>query len=299
MYGTGTVWCQSASEAAAWKADPAGQAAKAAAEAAAEATAKRDRETAFQTAVAAAKAAAPALAAAFRALEPGSDGESPFGAMKWIPAGTFSMGSPSSEAGRDDNETQHQVTLTKGYWMMEHEVTQGEWLAVMGTNPSHFTACGPTCPVEMVSWDDAVAFAKAASKRDRVKYKLPTEAQWERAARGGRTGEVYAGGNELRAVGWTKENSDSKTHGVCQKQRNGYGLCDMSGNVLEWTLDWYDKAYPGTTTDPVGAPSGSARVIRGGSWVNESALARVANRSWSAPGNRGSNLGVRLVRSSP
>ena len=233
-------------------------------------------------------------------LAPAADFSSPsVGVMKWIPAGTFSMGSPSSESGRSADETQHSVTLTKGYWMMEHEVTQGEWEEVMGTNPSEFTACGATCPVELVSWDDAVAFAEKASVRDGETYRLPTEAEWERAARGVREGEMYAGGNDLAAVGWTSENSGDTTHPVCKKQRNGYGLCDMTGNVWEWTSDWYAAAYPGTTTDRVGAPAGSVRVFRGGSWDDVPANARVANRSGNTPGVRWYGLGVRLVRSSP
>ena len=231
----------------------------------------------------------------------GKDWTSPtLGVMKWIPEGTFSMGSPSSETGRNGDETQHRVTLTEGYWMMEHEVTQGEWLAVMGTNPSYFSACGGTCPVEQVSWDDAVAFAKAVSKRDGETYRLPTEAEWERAARGGRAGEVYAGGNEVGAVGWTKENSGASTHEVCQKQRNGYGLCDMTGNVWEWASDLNAAAYPGTTTgtttDPTGASAGSYRVFRGGSWDDDAAGARVAYRVESSPVSRGYFLGLRLAR---
>ncbi len=217
------------------------------------------------------------------------------GPMKWIPAGTFSMGSPSSEADRSDHETQHQVTLTKGYWMMEHEVTQGEWQAVMGSNPSSFSACGPTCPVEKVSWHDAVAFAKAASWRDGVTYALPTEAQWEYAARGGRTGKLYAGSNEATSVGWIDANSGGTTHAVCGKARNGYGLCDMTGNVWEWTSDWVG-AYAGSATDPTGASTGSLRVNRGGSWLNSPRFARVANRNGNDPTDRRVYLGFRLAR---
>jgi formylglycine-generating enzyme required for sulfatase activity len=116
---------------------------------------------------------------------PGEDWTSPsLGVMKWIPAGTFTMGSPYG-VGEDDEHPQHTVRLSRGFWMMEHEVTQGEWEAVMGSNPSNFSTCGPTCPVEQVSWDDAVSFAKKVSTRDGLEYRLPTEAEWEYAARGG------------------------------------------------------------------------------------------------------------------
>ncbi len=229
----------------------------------------------------------------------GRDWQSPtLGTMKWIPAGTFTMGSPSSEAGRGSNEVQHRVTLTKGFWMMEHEVTQGEWQSVMGSNPSDFSSCGPTCPVEWVSWDDAVEFAKRVSARDGVQYRLPTEAEWEYAARGGQS-YVYAGGSEATSVGWIGVNSGSKTHAVCGKARNGYGLCDMTGNVWEWTADWFGDYPSGSVTDPTGASTGSDRVTRGGSWSVPAVLARAALRDWSDPGHRYGGLGVRLLRTNP
>lgn len=229
----------------------------------------------------------------------GADFESPtLGTMKWIPAGTFLMGSPSSEVGRGDEETQHEVTLTKGYWMMEHEVTQGEYEAVMGTNPSHFATCGSTCPVGRLSWNVAVVFARAASVRDGVAYRLPTEAEWERAARGGRSGELYAGGGEVNAAGWTRDNSESTPHPVCQKRRNAYGLCDMTGNESEWTSDWYGP-YTGSSTDPQGATSGSGRVFRGGAWYNQLSWARVAMRDGSAPSGANFKGGFRLIRPAP
>ncbi len=223
------------------------------------------------------------------------------GIMKWIPAGTFLMGSPTSESGRSNDETQHSVTLTKGYWLMEHEVTQGAWQAVMGSNPSNFAACGPTCPVEQVSWDAAVAFARKASARDGVTYTLPTEAQWEFAARGGQaTGQLtlYAGSNETEAVGWVDPNSGSTTHAVCGKARNGYGLCDMTGNVWEWTADRYGD-YAGSAADPTGAATASNRVGRGGGWSLSARYARVADRNGDDPTNRSSDLGLRLARMSP
>ena len=182
---------------------------------------------------------------------------------------------------------------------MEHEVTQGEWQAVMGSKPSYFTACGPTCPVEQVSWDDAVAFAKKASARDGVTYTLPTEAQWEYAARGGRTGELYAGSNEASSVGWTSENSGSTTHAVCGKARNGYGLCDMTGNVWEWTSDGYGN-YGGSATDPTGSSTNSRRVYRGGGGLFSALYARVASRDSTDPtGRYNKGLGFRLSRTAP
>ncbi len=225
-----------------------------------------------------------------------SDFQSPtLGTMKWIPAGTFTMGSATSESGRFDDETQHSVTLTKGCWLMEHEVTQGEWQSVMGSNPSNFKACGPTCPVEQVSWDDAVAFAQKASARDGVEYTLPTEAEWEYAARGGLMGELYAGSDEATSVGWIDANSGNITHTVCGKARNGYGLCDMTGNVWEWTSDGYGD-YGGSATDPTGASNSSYRVNRGGGWGSYAQSARVAYRFRYEPTNRGDYLGFRLSR---
>ena len=219
------------------------------------------------------------------------------GVMKWIPRGTFTMGSPISEAGRSSEETQHSVRLTQGYWLMEHEVTQDEWLAVMGRNPSYFPACGHRCPVEQVSWVDSVTFAQRASARDGVTYALPTEAQWEYAARGGQDA-VYAGSNQARLVGWIDDNSGGVTHPVCGLARNGYGLCDMTGNVWEWTSDWYG-AYTGNSTDPTGASDGDARIFRGGSWHFPAVYARLALRRSLNPNNRGGFLGLRLVRTIP
>jgi formylglycine-generating enzyme required for sulfatase activity len=229
----------------------------------------------------------------------GSDWRSPtLGTMKWIPAGSFTMGSPSSESGRyDDEGPQHRVTLTKGFWLMEHEVTQGEWAAVMGSNPAYNTSCGSTCPVERVSWTDALEFAKRASARDGVTYRLPTESEWEYAARGGQS-YVYAGSAEAGSVAWTSDNSGGRTHAVCGKSRNGFGLCDMSGNVFEWTSDWYTASL-GPATDPVGASSGAYRVYRGGSWRDGPRVARVACRYYGGPDSRVDFLGLRLARTVP
>jgi formylglycine-generating enzyme required for sulfatase activity len=233
--------------------------------------------------------------------------------MQWIPAGTFTMGSPAGEPERGSDEAAHAVTLTQGFWMMEHEVTQGEWQAVMGSNPvatgtqywdgqeqgsCQGAGVGATLPVACVSWSQAVEFAQRASARDGVTYRLPTESEWEYAARGGGS-SVYAGSESLDAVGWYEGNSGRRLRPVCGKSRNGYGLCDMSGNVWEWVGDWYGDYPTGSVTDPTGAAAGSTRVARGGGWAFPARDARVASRAWFAPSNRLAALGFRLVRSGP
>jgi len=225
------------------------------------------------------------------------------GTMRLIPAGTFTMG---CQPGRDDvlwgcyvdESPPHVVTLTKAFYMMDHEVTHAEWAAVMGAKTSEFSSCGPTCPVEYVSWDDIQPFIGKVSARDGVTYRLPTEAEWEYAARGG-AGFAYAGSSDLGSVGWFSDNAGSKTHPVCGKARNGYGLCDMTGNVWEWTADWYGDYASSAQTDPRGPASGSNRVYRGGSWSFDAQGARVANRFRSNPDYRSNILGFRLVRSVP
>ena len=227
-----------------------------------------------------------------------------------IEPGTFTMGSPTGEEGREDDESQHSVTITRAYCMKATEVTRGEWQAVMGSNPAWFKMCGPNCPVETVSWDDAVGYANALSRREGLPecyagstfaglgckgYRLPTEAEWEYAARAGTTAATY--GN-LDSLAWYNENSGYATHPVGQKQPNPWGLYDMLGNVTEWTGDWYGD-YPGTVTDPTGPAAGSSRVIRGGSWDSDARGARAAFRSYRMPDFRQVNLGFRLSRTAP
>jgi len=198
-----------------------------------------------------------------------------------LPAGTFTMGSPSDEPGSfRDEQPQHQVTLTQPFYMQQTEVTQAQWEAVMGSNPSHFDGC-PTCPVEQVSWDEAQTFIGYMNARGEGTYNLPTEAQWEYAARAGSTTAFYNGGitsysdmyecnsdGNLNAIAWYCYNSGSETHPVAQKTPNACGLYDMSGNVYEWCWDWFSRSYydGGAMTDPTGPSSGSYRVLRGGSW---------------------------------
>jgi formylglycine-generating enzyme required for sulfatase activity len=239
----------------------------------------------------------------------------PFGRMKFapIPGGTFMMGSPDTESGRFDGEgPQHQVTISKGFELQATEVTQGQWVAVMGSNPSEFKnpehclgehvesgglrMC-PNNPVENVSWNDAQEFIqKLNSRGDGYRYRLPTEAEWEYAARGGTTGP-YAG--DVDAMAWHNSNSGGMTHPVAKKQANTWGLYDMHGNVWERTADWYGSYSSGAVTDPTGPSTGSARVIRGGSWDYGAQYCRSAVRGGNSPDYRGNNLGLRLVRTSP
>jgi eukaryotic-like serine/threonine-protein kinase len=207
-----------------------------------------------------------------------------------IPAGEFLMG----EDKNDDEKPVHKVTISRSFEMGKYEVTQAKWEAVMGNNPSNFK--GEALPVEQVSWSDAQEFIKKLNaKNDGYTYRLPTEAEWEYACRAGTTGD-YAG--ELDKMAWYKNNSDSRTHPVGEKQPNDWGLYDMHGNVWEWCSDWYDSEYYGRSSgvDPKGPSSGSLRVKRGGSWFYDAAYCRSAYRSRSAPVGRFSSYGLRLVR---
>ena len=227
-----------------------------------------------------------------------------------IAPGTFTMGSPESEEGRFDEEIQHSVTITRAYCMKATEVTQGEWQAGTGSNPSEFKNCGASCPVENVDWDDAVGYANALSRREGLPecysgltftglgcrgYRLPTEAEWEYAARAGTTGATYG---KLEIVAWYRDNAGETTHPVGQKQPNAFGLYDMLGNVWEWTGD-HPKKDSGAVTDPTGPATGSSRVFRGGSWYTYARYARAALRGNDAPGARSSVLGFRLSRTAP
>ena len=224
-----------------------------------------------------------------------------------LPAGTFTMGSPSSEPGRDSAEgPQHQVTLTQPFYMQQTEVTQAQWEAVMGSNPSYFSGC-PTCPVEEVSWDDAQDYIVQMNLRGEGTYGLPTEAQWEYAYRAGSTTAFYNGaitepeGNDpnLDVIGWYNYNSGDETHAVAGKAPNAWGLYDMGGNVYEWCQDWYSSSYydSSPSTDPAGPSSGSMRVVRGGSWANRADTCRAANRNRKSPDIRYTYRGFRLILS--
>ena len=222
--------------------------------------------------------------------------------MIYVAPGSFMMGSPASEEGRFDDETQHRVTLTKGYWLGKYEVTQRQWQSVMGSNPSNFK--GDNLPVEKVSWDDCQMFIARVNNQLNCGARLPTEAEWEYACRAGMT-MAYFWGSSLNGdrancngnypCGTTvKGPYRERTMPVGSYAANAWGFCDMHGNVGEWCNDWYE-AYPaGSVTDPMGPASGDSRVLRGGGWNDDACLCRSADRFRFRPGGRVRFLGFRL-----
>jgi len=230
-------------------------------------------------------------------------------AFRWCPPGSFLMGSPEDEPDRERDETQHSVTLTRGFWMLETEVTQAMWKSVMGTDPSLFK--GAQNPVESVSWKACDDFCKKLSSKLGLTVSLPTEAQWEYACRAGTTSAYSFGsslnGREANCDGRypcgtsTKGPYLRKTVPVKSYAPNAWGLYDMHGNVWEWCQDWYDEDYyaESPTSDPTGPSSGSNRVFRGGCWGSIARYCRSANRYGVTPDNRGCDLGFRPVLASP
>lgn len=235
------------------------------------------------------------------------------------------MGSPTSEEGRAEDEVHHRVTLTRDFQMQTTEVTQAQFLKFMGYNPSGFTKCGQGCPVEQVNWHEAAAYCNALSDRASLGqcyecngsgqdvtcssskryttpyacpgYRLPTEAEWEYAARAGRMESRHG---DLNAVAWYEDNSSNTTHRVGGKRASAWGLYDMLGNVWEWCHDWYG-AYPtGAVRDP-DRPEARRRekAVRGGSWDYRARTVRAAHRTWNPPQNRDISVGFRPARSLP
>jgi formylglycine-generating enzyme required for sulfatase activity len=207
-----------------------------------------------------------------------------------IPSGTFTMGSNSSEADRHEKPP-HTVTISRPFYMATTEVTQAQWEAVVGGNPSKFQ--GVDLPVEQVSWYDTKEFIRKLNIKDGcTRYRLPTEAEWEYACRAGTTGPWYG---DLDSIAWYDPNSGSTTHPVGQKLANAWGLNDMLGNVYEWCEDWRE-AYAGeNATDPRGPSSGWARVVRGGSWLIHANRARSYFRDFFPPDERRDDIGFRVV----
>ena len=254
------------------------------------------------------------------------------------PRGSYTAGSPLSETGRNDDETQHRVTITRPFWVAVHEVTQDRWAALMGDNPSGYRACGGECPVESVSWFDAVAYTNALSMAEGLTpcylepqfsqpysredaaaqrvpvweggldcqgYRLPTEAEWEYAARAGSETAFHNGPLEdtecrdpsLDAAGWYCGNSENATHPVGGKLPNAWGLYDVHGNVWEWVWDGFADYPDEDLTDPTGPDSSNLRVQRGGSWSYTAKFCRAATRTGVFAGEANSEVGFRVVRS--
>jgi formylglycine-generating enzyme required for sulfatase activity len=248
------------------------------------------------------------------------------GTMIKVDAQTFEMGCTAGMSSCvADESPAHDVTLTNDFYIGETEVTQAEYETMMGTNPSYFSSCGSDCPVEYVSWHMSAAFANAVSDSEGLEqcytctgsgsstsctiavepyscggYRLPTEAEWEAAARCGED-TLYAGSTVIGDVAWYGSNSGTTTHAVATKASNACGLYDMSANVWEWSQDWYSSSYYSSSpgTDPGGPISGDLRVIRGGAWNSTPAVARVANRNWFNPTSPNGTIGLRLLRTSP
>ena len=218
--------------------------------------------------------------------------------MVYVSGGTFTMGG-TSEQGSDaesDEKPTHSVTLSS-YYICKYEVTQALWRAVMGSNPSNFK--GDNLPVECVSWNDCQTFINRLNSYTGRNFRLPTEAEWEFAARGGNYSRhyKYSGSNYINDVAWYSDNSGDRTHPVGTKQANELGLYDMSGNVWEWCSDWYGSYSSYSQTDPIGPNSGSDRVLRGGGWFDIASYCRSSDRSYNSPGDRDDGLGIRLVLS--
>jgi sulfatase modifying factor 1 len=228
-------------------------------------------------------------------------------AVEMVPVkgGCFQMGDIFGD-GLKSEKPVHEVCVSD-FAIGKYEVTQGQWQQVMGANPSHFKQCGDYCPVENVSWNDVQQFIQRLNSQTGTGFRLPTEAEWEYAARSGGKREKYSGNDYVDAVAWHEGNSGSKTHPVGQKQPNGLGIHDMSGNVWEWVSDWwgYKKSLFGDTNyyadsprdNPKGPESGSYRVARGGCWYGDAGDVRAAYRNNISPGARYTILGFRLAAS--
>ena len=223
-----------------------------------------------------------------------------------IPSGPFTMGSPNSEAGRAADETAHEVTISRPFFLGQFEVTDEQWRKVMSTSPSQFASCGLTCPVERVSYEDVQQFLEGLNARvTDVHFRLPTEAEWECACRAGSASPFTTGANIT-----TEQANFNGTHpyasfppGVFRGQptptgafdANVWGIGDMHGNVREWTSDWYAPYPRGASRDPRGPASGTTRVVRGGSWLSDANGVRCAARESHAPAERQGTIGFRVA----
>jgi formylglycine-generating enzyme required for sulfatase activity len=213
--------------------------------------------------------------------------EKPAGMVR-VPGGTYTMGCSPGDTQCSELEEPPRKVKVNSFWMDAKVVTQAQFERAMGANPSRFAGCAD-CPVDSVTWDEAADYCAKLGKR------LPTEAEWERAARGGTTGSRYG---ELKEIAWYKYNSGGKTRPVGGKQPNAYKLYDMLGNVYEWCADWYERTYRSTDVvdNPKGPASGTARVLRGGSWLTRPESVRASYRGRTAADIRSDSYGFRCVR---
>jgi formylglycine-generating enzyme required for sulfatase activity len=251
----------------------------------------------------------------------GSEGDSasaPLDELAVVPAATFQMGCTAGQENCYEDEVVHTVTLTHDTQVGVTEVSQEQFLELMGYNPASFSSCS-TCPVEDLTWHEAAAYTNARSDVDGLEqcytctgtgsaascvpamdpydcdgFRLLTEAEWENAARCG-TNLQYAGSNDAAEVAWTSENSKDKTQPVANLAPNACGLYDLSGNVWEWTQDWYDF-HGARGDDPAGPATGDDRVLRGGCWYYSVSAARVANRNYASPDENAIRVGFRIAR---
>ncbi len=218
--------------------------------------------------------------------------------MVTVPGGTFTMGCTEEQSSCDDDEKPVRQVQVGSFSIGKYEVTQDLWEAVMGKNPSKFRNC-PRCPVEHMGWDEAKMFLKELNALTGERYRLPTDAEWEYAARGGQKsqGSLYVGSDDLNSVAWYYKNSGNKVHRVGQKQPNGLGLYDMSGNVWEWVEDCWNKKYPGPPTDGSAWKSRdcSRHMLRGGSWSSYPRYLRSSNRYRELSAFLRYDVGFRLV----
>lgn len=223
-----------------------------------------------------------------------------------IPAGSFVMGSEAGEAGRQGDEgPRHRVTIGRDFYLGQYEITQGQWKAVMGSNPSVFRdrESADSHPVEMVSWEDAQQFLRKLNDLKLGEFRLPTEAEWEYACRAGtETRYSFADDPDYRLLpqhAWFYSRAEGRSQPVGTRKPNPWGLHDMHGNVWEWCADWFGPYTAEERTDPTGPEKGDGRVIRGGSWFNEPEALRSANRHRHPIDSRQTNLGFRVVMASP
>jgi formylglycine-generating enzyme required for sulfatase activity len=217
--------------------------------------------------------------------------------MVLIAPGSFHMGSNN---GNENEKPVHEVRISYAFEISKTEITQAQWESVMNENPSFFSQCGDNCPVENVSWQDAIRFIKFLNIKTGKEYRLPTEAEWEYACQAGGNNE-YCGGNDVHKVGWYYLDSGAKTKLAGRKFPNAWGLHDMSGNVWEWTQDCWNDSYNGAPADGSAWGTGNCalHVLRGGSWANNAPLMRAADRGFSDASTRNYDIGIRIARTLP